>query len=168
MERNSNTAGGDNNDFEYIMRESGASDELTPLSLDVPGDCRNCPKLKDKIGRYEEAVDVFGDAKGMYSQLEGGLERCIAWMELKRTVDGLNETAERVQARIDITTKGCRGAVTLSGESYRTGKVLGVLCDSPVYDPEPGVTTSDEIVAVTREKTEEHGESGDPRGEQDS
>lgn len=104
----------------------------------------------------------------MYSQLEGGLERCIAWMELKRTVDGLNETAERVQARIDITTKGCRGAVTLSGESYRTGKVLGVLCDSPVYDPEPGVTTSDEIVAVTREKTEEHGESGDPRGEQDS
>lgn len=30
MERNSNTAGGDNNDFEYIMRESGASDELTP------------------------------------------------------------------------------------------------------------------------------------------
>ncbi len=164
MERNGNT-GGSNGNFEDTMYEGGASDELTPLSLDVPGDCRNCPKLKDKIGRYEEAVDVFGDAKGMYSQLEGGLERCIAWMELKRTVDGLNETAERVQARIDITTKGCRGAVTLSGESYRTGKVLGVLCDSPVYDPEPGVTTSDEIVAVTREKTEEHGESGDPRGE---
>ena len=30
MERNSNTAGGDNNDFEYIMREGGASDEFTP------------------------------------------------------------------------------------------------------------------------------------------
>lgn len=107
----------------------------------------------------------------MYSQLEGGLERCIAWMELKRTVDGLNETAERVQARIDITTKGCRGAVTLSGESDRTGKVLGVLCNSPVYDPEPGVTTSDEIVAIIREdsqKIEEHGESGGPSGEQNS
>lgn len=159
---------GNNSNFEDIMREGGVSDELTPLSLDVPGDCRNCPKLKDKIERYEEAVDVFGDAKGMYSRLEGGFERCIAWLDLKRTVDGLNETAERVQARIDITTKGCRGAVTLSGESYRTGKVLGVLCDSPVYDPEPGVTTSDEIVAVTREKTKEHGESGDPSGEQDS
>ena len=151
--------------------KAGLATNLPPLSLDVPGDCRNCPKLKDKIGRYEEAVDVFGDAKGMYSQLEGGLERCIAWMELKRTVDGLNETAERVQARIDITTKGCRGVVELSGESYRTGKVLGVLCDSPVYDPEPGVTTSDEIVAIIREdsqKIEEHGESGGPSGEQNS
>ena len=30
MERNSNTTGGDNNDFEDIMREGGVSDELTP------------------------------------------------------------------------------------------------------------------------------------------
>ena len=67
-------------------------------------------------------------------------------------MDGLNETAEIVQARINRMTEGCRGVVTLSGESDRTGKVLGLLCDSPVYDPEPGATTSNEIVAVTRKK----------------
>lgn len=68
-------------------------------------------------------------------------------------------------------TKGCRGAVTLSGESDRTGKVEGVLCDSPVYDPEPGETTSNEFVAIIREepqKTKEYGESSDPGGEQES
>lgn len=167
MERNGNTGGNDSNS-EDIMREGGVSDELTPLSLYVPKGCRECPKLKDKIERYEEAVDVFGDAKEIYPQVEGGFERCIAWLELKRTVDDLNETAERVQARIDIITKGCLGAILLSGESDRTGKVLGVLCDSPVYDPEPGEITSNEIVAVTREKTEDHGESGDHSGEQDS
>lgn len=170
MERNGNI-GGNNSNFEDIMSESGDSDELTPLSLDVPEGCRNCPKLKDKIERYKEAVDLFGSAKEIYPQVEGGLERCVAWLGLKRTVDGLNETAERVQARIDIITKGCRGAVKLSGESDRTGKVLGILCDSPVYDPEPGATTSDEIVAIIREdsqKTKEYGESSDPSGEQDS
>ena len=67
-------------------------------------------------------------------------------------MDGLNETAEIVQARINRMTEGCRDVVTLSGESDRTGKVLGLLCDSPVYDPEPGATTSNEIVAVTRKK----------------
>lgn len=151
--------------------KAGIATNLPPLSLDVPEGCRNCPKLKDKIERYKEAVDLFGSAKEIYPQVEGGLERCVAWLGLKRTVDGLNETAERVQARIDIITKGCRGAVKLSGESDRTGKVLGILCDSPVYDPEPGATTSDEIVAIIREdsqKTKEYGESSDPSGEQDS
>lgn len=67
-----------------------------------------------------------------------------------------------------LARRGCPGAITFSGYSARTGEVEGVLCDSPVYDPEPGATTLNEIVAVTREKTEDHGESGDHSGEQDS
>ena len=67
-----------------------------------------------------------------------------------------------------LAWRGCPGAITFSGYSARTGEVEGVLCDSPVYNPEPGEITSNEIVAVTREKTEEHGESSNPSGEQDS
>ena len=70
--------------------------------------------------------------------------------------------------RVLFARRGCPGAITFSGYSARTGEVEGVLCDSPVYNPEPGEITSNEIVAVTREKTKEHGESGDHSGEQDS
>ena len=85
--------------------------------------------------------------------------------------EDLDGIAKKMQARINRMTEGCRGVVTLSGESDRTGKVLGLLCDSPVYDPEPGETTSNEFVSIIREdsqKTKEYGESGDHSGEQDS
>lgn len=104
---------------------------------------------------------------------EGGVFADIARQSPSGRMDDLdlNDIAEKMQARINRMTEGCRGVVELSGESDRTGKVLGVLCDSPVYDPEPGETTSNEFVSIIREdsqKIEEHGESGDPSGEQDS
>ena len=86
-------------------------------------------------------------------------------------MDTLSEGAERIRTRINKLTKGCPGAITFSGYSARTGKVEGVLCDNPIYCyPEPGVAGS-ETATVVREgfqKIEEHGESSNPSGEQDS
>ena len=107
----------------------------------------------------------------MVLESEGGLFIDIARRALSGSMDALDEVAEETQTKIYKMTEGCRGVVELSGESDRTGKVLGVLCDSPVYDPEPGETTSNEFVSIIREdsqKIEEHGEPGDHSGEQES
>lgn len=70
-----------------------------------------------------------------------------------------------------LARRGCPGAITFSGYSARAGKVEGALCDNPIYCyPEPGEAGS-EIATVVREgsqATEEHGESSNPSGEQDS
>ena len=153
--------------------KDGVIDELASHRWDIPGRCAICPILGLEAKGWKDVVDQVKKTREKILKKEGGVFADIARQSPSGEMDdlALNDIAERVQARIDITTKGCRGAVTLSGESYRTGKVLGVLCDSPVYDPEPGVTTSDEIVAIIREdsqKIEEHGESGGPSGEQNS
>ncbi len=121
-----------------------------------------------EVKGWEDVVDGVKKTREMI--LKGGVFADMASQSPSGKMDALalNDIAEKMQARINRITEGCLGVVALSGESDRTGKVLGVLCDSPVYDPEPGETTSNEFVAVTREKTEEHGESDNPSGEQDS
>ena len=150
--------------------KAGLATNLPP-SLNIPDSCARCPILNDKIERWKELVDKVRAAKEVVLESERGLFIDIARRAISNSMDALDEVAEETQTRINRMTEGCRGALKLSGESDRTGKVLGVLCDSPVYDPEPGETTSDEIVTVTREefqKTEEHGESRNPGGEQES
>ena len=171
MERNGNTGGNNkSSDFEDIMREGGVSDEFTSHRWDIPGRCVGCPMIGLEAKGWKDVVDGVKKTREMILEEEGGVFADIARQSPSGRMDdlALNDIAKKIQARINNMTKGCRGAVTLSGESDRTGKVEGVLCDSPVYDPEPGETTSNEFVAVTREKIEEHGESGDPSGEQDS
>ena len=170
MERNSSTAGGNNSNFEDIMREGGVSDEFTPPSLDIPDRCVGCPMLGLEVRGWEDIVDQVKKTREKILKEEGGAFADMARQSPSGEMDdlALNDIAEKMQARINRITEGCLGVVALLGESDRTGKVEGVLCDSPVYDPEPGETTSNEFVAVTREKTKEHGESGDLSGEQDS
>ena len=172
MERNGNTGGNNkSSDFEDIMREGGVSDEFTPPSLDIPDSCASCPMLNSEIERWKELVDKVRAAREMVLESEGGFFIDIARRALSGSMDALDEAAKETQARINNMTKGCLGVILLSGESDRTGKVLGVSCGSPVYNPEPGGTTSNKIVAVTREdsqKTKEYGESDNPSGEQDS
>lgn len=168
MIENIGNTGGNNSSFEDIMREGGVSDEFTPPSLDIPGSCASCPMLNSEIERWKELVDKVRAAREVVLESEGGLFIDIARRALSGSMNALDEAAEETQTKIYKMTEGCLGVVALSGESDRTGKVEGVLCDSPVYDPEPGETTSNEFVAVTREKTKEHGESGNPSGEQDS
>lgn len=171
MERNGNT-GGDDSNFEDIMREGGVSDEFTSPSLNIPGSCYRCPILNDKIEGWKELVDKVRAAKEVVLESEGGLFIDIARRALSGSMDALDEVAEETQASINRMTKGCLGAILLSGESDRTGKtVRGAVCDSPTRDSKSGVTTSNEPATVIREapqKTEEHGESGDPSGEQNS
>ena len=123
-----------------------------------------------EVRGWEDIVDQVKKTREKILKEEGGVFADMARQSPSGEMDdlALNDIAEKMQARINRITEGCLGVVALSGESDRTGKVLGVLCDSPVYDPEPGETTSNEFVAVTREKTKEHGESGDLSGEQDS
>lgn len=171
MERNGSTTGGDDSNSKDIIHEDGVIDELTPPSLNVPDGCLRCPRISGKIREWERLVSEFEDTKRLYPELKGELSRLIALQALREGVDTFKEGAERMQTRINRLTKGCPGAITFSGYSARTGKVEGILCDSPVYDPEPGATTSDEIVAIIREdsqKTKEYGESDNPSGEQDS
>ena len=170
MERNGSTAGGNNSNFEDIMCESGVIDELASHRWDIPGRCAICPILGLETRGWKGVVDGVKKTREKILKEGGGVFVGIARQSPSGKMDdlALNDIAEKMQARINRMTEGCRGVVTLSGESDRTGKVEGVLCDSPVYDPEPGETTSNEFVAVTREKTKEHGESGNPSGEQDS
>lgn len=123
-----------------------------------------------EVKGWEDVVDQVKKTREMILKAEGGVFVDIARQSPSGKMDALalSDIAEKMQARINRMTEGCLGAILLSGESDRTGKVEGVLCDSPVYDPEPGETTSNEFVAVTREKTEEHGESSNPSSEQDS
>ena len=172
MERNGSTAGGNNSNFEDIMREGGVSDEFTSHRWDIPGRCVGCPMIGLEAKGWEDVVDGVKKTREVI-QAEGGVFSDIARQSPSGRMDDLdlNDIAEKMQARINRMTEGCRGVVTLSGESDRTGKVLGLLCDSPVYDPEPGETTSNEFVSITREdsqKTKEYGESDNPSGEQDS
>ena len=108
----------------------------------------------------------------MVLESEGGLFIDIARRALSGSMDALDEVAEETQTKIYKMTEGCLGAILLSGESDRTGKtVRGAVCDSPTRDSKSGVTTSNEPATVIREapqKIGEHGESGDPSGEQDS
>ena len=127
--------------------KAGLATNLPP-SLNIPDSCARCPILNDKIERWKELVDKVRAAKEVVLESERGLFIDIARRAISNSMDALDEVAEETQTRINRMTEGCRGAVTLSGESDRTGKV----CDSPVYDPEPGATTSNEIVAVTRKK----------------
>lgn len=173
MERNSSTAGGNNSNFEDIMREGGVSDEFTPPSLDIPDRCVGCPMIGLEVKEWEDVVDGVKKTREMILKEEGGVFADIARQSPSGRMDdlALNDIAKKMQARINRMTEGCPGTVTLSGESDRTGKVLGVLCDSPVYDPEPGETTSNEFVSIIREdsqKTKEYGESSNPSDEQDS
>ena len=173
MERNGSTAGGNNSNFEDIMREGGVSDEFTSHRWDIPGRCVGCPMIGLEAKGWEDVVDGVKKTREMILKEEGGVFADIARQSPSGRMDDLdlNDIAEKMQARINRMTEGCRGVVELSGESDRTGKVLGVLCDSPVYDPEPGETTSNEFVSIIREdsqKIEEHGEPGDHSGEQDS
>ena len=170
MERNSSTAGGNNSNFEDIMREGGVGDEFTPPSLDIPDRCVGCPMIGLEVKGWEDVVDGVKKTREMILKEEGGVFADIARQSPSGRMDdlALNDIAKKMQARINRMTEGCRGVVTLSGESDRTGKVLGVSCGSPVYNPEPGGTTSNKIVAVTREdsqKTKEYGESDNPSGE---
>lgn len=175
MERNGNI-GGNNSNFEDIMHEGyegGVSDEFTPPSLDIPDRCASCPMLGLEVKGWEDVVDQVKKTREKILKEEGGVFADIARQSPSGEMDdlALNDIAEKMQARINRITEGCLGVVALLGESDRTGKVEGVLCDSPVYDPEPGETTSNEFVSITREdsqKTEEHGESDNPSGEQDS
>ena len=148
------------------MQEAGLGDGFTPPKIHVPKSCEGCPMLGLEVKGWEDIVDGVKETREMILKAEGGVFVDIARQPPSGKMDALalDGIAKKMQARINRMTEGCRGAVTLSGESDRTGKV----CDSPVYDPEPGATTSNEIVAVTREKTKEHGESGDHSGEQDS
>ena len=169
MERNGNI-GGNNSNFEDIMCESGVIDELASHRWDIPGRCAICPMLGLEVRGWEDIVDQVKKTRENILKEEGGVFADMARQSPSGEMDdlALNDIAEKMQARINRITEGCLGVVALLGESDRTGKVEGVLCDSPVYDPEPGETTSNEFVAVTREKTKEHGESGNPSGEQDS
>ena len=151
--------------------KTGLSTNLPPPSLNVPDGCLRCPRIMDKIKEWERLVSEFEDAKRLYPELKEELSRLIALQALREGMDTFNEGAEIIQTRINRLTKGCPGAITFSGYSARTGKVEGALCDNPIYCyPEPGVAGS-ETATVVREgsqKIEEHGESGDPSGEQDS
>ncbi len=171
MERNGSTTGGDDSNSKDIIHEDGVIDELTPPSLNVPDGCLRCPRISGKIREWERLVSEFEDTKRLYPELKGELSRLIALQALREGVDTFKEGAERMQTRINRLTKGCPGAITFSGYSARTGKVEGALCDNPIYCyPEPGVAGS-ETATVVREgsqKIEEHGESGDLSGEQDS
>ena len=170
MERNGNT-GGDDSNSKDIIHEGGVSDEFTPPSLDAPEGCRKCPRIRGKIKEWERIASDFEDAKRLYPELKGELSRLIALQALREGMDTLREGAETMQTRINKLTKGCPGAITFSGYSARSGKVEGALCDNPIYCyPEPGEDGS-ETATVVREglqATEEHGESGDHSGEQDS
>ncbi len=171
MERNGNTAGGDDSNFEDMIHEDGVIDKLTPPSLDAPEGCLKCPRIRGKIKEWERLVSDFEDAKRLYPELKGELSRLIALQALREGIDTFNEGAEIMQTRINKLTKGCPGAITFSGYSARAGKVEGALCDNPIYCyPEPGEAGS-EIATVVREgsqATEEHGESSNSGGEQDS
>ena len=153
MERNGNTGGNDSN-FEDITYEDGVIDEFTSHRWDIPGRCVGCPMLGLEVKGWEDIVDGVKETREMILKAEGGVFVDIARQPPSGKMDALalDGIAKKMQARINRMTEGCRGVVTLSGESDRTGKVLGLLCDSPVYDPEPGATTSNEIVAVTRKK----------------
>ena len=59
MERNGNT-GGNNSNFEDIMREGGVSDEFALPSLDIPGSCYRCPILNDKIEGWKDLSIKLG------------------------------------------------------------------------------------------------------------
>lgn len=168
MERNSSTTGGDDSNSKDIVHEDGVIDEFTSHRWDIPGRCVGCPMIGLEVKGWEDVVDGVKKTREMI--LKGGVFADMASQSPSGKMDALalNDIAEKMQARINRITEGCLGVVALSGESDRTGKVEGVLCDSPVYDPEPGETTSNEFVAVTREKIEEHGESDNPSGEQDS
>ena len=171
MERNGNT-GGNNSNFEDIMREGGVSDEFALPSLDIPGSCYRCPILNDKIEGWKELVDKVRAAKEVVLESEGGLFIDIARRALSGSMDALDEVAEETQTKIYKMTEGCLGAILLSGESDRTGRtVRSAVCDSPTRDSKSGVTISNEPAIVIREdsqKTKEYGESSNPRGEQDS
>lgn len=170
MERNVSTAGGDDSNFEDIMHEDGFIDELTSSSLDIPGRCAICPILGLETRGWKGVVDGVKKTREVI-QAEGGVFSDIARQSPSGKMDdlALDGIARKIQARINRMTEGCLGSILLSGESDRTGRtVWGAVCDSPTRDSKSGVTTSDEIVAVTREKTEEYGESDNPSGEQDS
>ena len=173
MERNGSTTGGDDSNSKDIIHEDGVIDELASHRWDIPGRCALCPILGLETRGWKGVVDGVKNTREKILKEGGGVFVGIARQSPSGKMDdlALNDIAKKIQARINNMTKGCRGAVTLSGESDRTGKVEGVLCDSPVYDPEPGETTSNEFVAIIREepqKTKEYGESSNPSGEQDS
>lgn len=172
MGENIGNTGGNNSNFEDIMREGGVSDEFTPPSLDIPDRCASCPMLNSGIERWKELVDKVKAAREMVLESEGGLFIDIARRALSGSMDALDEVAEETQTKIYKMTEGCLGAILLSGESDRTGKtVRGAVCDSPTRDSKSGVTTSNEPATVIREapqKIEEHGEPGDHSGEQES
>ena len=169
LRRNGNT-GGDDSKFEEMMQEAGLGDGFTPPKIHVPKSCEGCPMLGLEVKGWEDIVDGVKETREMILKAEGGVFVDIARQPPSGKMDALDldGIAKKMQARINRMTEGCRGVVTLSGESDRTGKVLGVSCGSPVYNPEPGGTTSNKIVAVTREdsqKTKEYGESDNPSGE---
>lgn len=171
MERNGSTAGGDDSNSKDIIHEDGVIDELASHRWDIPGRCAICPILGLETRGWKDVVDGVKKTRRVI-QAGGGAFIDIARQSPSGKMDdlALNDIAEKMQARINRMTEGCLGVVALSGESDRTGKVLGVSCGSPVYNPEPGGTTSNKIVAVTREdsqKTKEYGESDNPSGEQD-
>ena len=173
MERNDSTAGGDDSNSKDIIHESGVIDELASHRWDIPGRCAICPILGLETRGWKSVVDGVKKTREKILKEGGGVFVGIARQSPSGKMGdlALNDIAEKMQARINRMTEGCLGVVALSGESDRTGKVLGVSCGSPVYNPEPGGTTSNKIVAVTREdsqKTKEYGESDNPSGEQDS
>ena len=171
MERNSNTVGGDDSNSKDIIHEDGVIDEFTLPSLDAPDGCLKCPRIRGVIKEWEGLVSDIEDTKRMYLGLKEEFSRHIARQALREGMDTLSEGAERIRTRINKLTKGCPGAITFSGYSARAGKVEGALCDNPIYYyPEPGEAGS-EIATVVREgsqATEEHGESSNSGGEQDS
>ena len=132
MERNGSTAGGDDSNFEDIMREGGVSDELTSSSLDIPGRCAICPILGLEAKGWKDVVDQVKKTREKILKKEGGVFADIARQSPSGEMDdlALNDIAEKMQARINRMTEGCLGVVALSGESDRTGKVLGVSCET--------------------------------------
>lgn len=155
--------------------KTGLATNLPPhrWTLDIPGRCAICPILGLETRGWKGVVDGVKKTREVI-QAEGGVFSDIARQSPSGKMDdlALDGIARKIQARINRMTEGCLGVTLLSGESDRTGKtVRGVACDSPMRDLEPGETTSNEIVTIIREdsqKIEEHGESDNPSGEQDS
>ena len=173
MERNGNTGGNNkSSDFEDIMREGGVSDEFTSHRWDIPDCCASCPELSSEMEELIELANKIRTAGNMALKAEEEPSIDAVRRLIVGSMNLLDKATEEMQASINRMTKGCLGAILLSGESDRTGRtVRGAVCDSPTRDSKTGVTISNEPAIVIREdsqKTKEYGESDNPSGEQDS
>lgn len=102
MERNSNTAGGDDSNSKDIIHEDGVIDEFTLPSLDAPDGCLKCPRIRGVIKEWKGLVSDIEDTKRMYLGLKEEFSRHIARQALREGMDTLSEGAERIRTRINL------------------------------------------------------------------